>query len=116
MGCPGPLLESLGEEDRREFGELGVGGGSKLDRRVRDIARFQRVCLDHAFGRCWYDALDRKKGPAIRQIATDALERAVACARRLEADESPDADAVRALDDQSLLWRGKKPKAARRAS
>ena len=76
---------------------------------------FQRVCLDHAFGRCWYDALDRKKGPAIRQIATDALERAVACARRLEADESPDADAVRALDDQSLLWRGKKPKAARRA-
>ena len=77
---------------------------------------FQRVVLDHAFGRCWYEALNRKRGPAIQQIATDALERAVACARRLAADDTADAAVVRQLDNQSLLWRGKKPKGGRAAA
>jgi len=68
---------------------------------------FQRVALDAAFGGCWYAHLDRKRGPAIKQIGAAPLARAVAAARRM-ADEG--VEAVRELDAQSLRWRGKQPK------
>ena len=70
---------------------------------------FQRVALDVAFGGCWYAHLDRKKGPAIKQIGVAPLARAVEAARRM-ADEG--VEAVRELDAQSLRWRGKQPKRA----
>ena len=72
---------------------------------------FQRVALDAAFGGCWYDHLDRKKGPAIRQIRTTELGRAVAAATRMEKEGVA---AVRELDEASLRWRGKPPKVGRR--
>ena len=72
---------------------------------------FQRVALDAAFGGCWYDHLDRKKGPAIKQIATADLSRAVAAARRMEEQGEV---AVVELDDASLRWRGKAPKHRRK--
>ena len=68
---------------------------------------FQRVALDNAFGGCWYDFIDRKKGPAIHQIATGPLERAVEAARRMAVEG---ADAVNELDAKSLRWRHKQPK------
>ena len=68
---------------------------------------FQRVALDHAFGACWYGHLDRSKGAAIKQIGTQELARAVAVARHMVAEGI---EAVRKLDEQSLLWRGKQPK------
>lgn len=68
---------------------------------------FQRVALDNAFSGCWYDFLDRKKGPAIKQIDTQTLARAVAACRRMTSEGS---EAVRELDAASLRWRGKQPK------
>lgn len=71
---------------------------------------FQRVALDYAFHGCWYDHLDRKKGPAIKQISTGALARAVAACRRMVAEG---VEAVNELDALSLRWRGKQPKRAK---
>merc|ERR1740130_665640 len=68
---------------------------------------FQRVALDHAFSGCWYDHLDRKKGPAIKQISTPALTRAVAVCHRM-VSEGP--GTVRQFDAMSLRWRGKEQK------
>ena len=70
---------------------------------------FQRVALDAAFGGCWYEHLDRKKGPAIKQIGAEPLARAVAAARRMV---EGGVEVVCKLDAQSLCWRGKKPKRA----
>ena len=71
---------------------------------------FQRVALDAAFSDCWYNHIDRKKGPAVRQIDTTNLQRAVAAARRMEEEG---ACAVREMDEASLRFRGKKSKVAR---
>ena len=64
------------------------------------------VALDYAFQGCWYEHLDRKRGPAIKQSGP-RLSRAVAACRRMEAEG---VDAVRELDDKSLRWRNKQPK------
>ena len=65
---------------------------------------FMRVALDAAFGGCWYEHLDRRKGPAIGQIATADLESAVAAARRMEVEG---VRAVRELNGDSLRWRAR---------
>merc|ERR1712032_411200 len=72
---------------------------------------FQRVALDAAFAGCWYDHLDRKKGPAIQQIDTRELVLAVDAARRME---SGGVAVTEELNRASLRWRGKAgPKRAR---
>lgn len=71
---------------------------------------FQRIVLDNAFEGCWYSHLDRKKGPAIKQISIEALGRAVELAQQMEVDG---VDIVLELDAHSLAWRGKKPKVRR---
>ena len=68
---------------------------------------FMRVMLDCAFGRCWYECLDRKRGSAISQISDDDLAAAVAVGRRMEAEGR---SAVDELDARSLRLRGKRPK------
>ena len=73
---------------------------------------FGRVLLDHAVGGCWYDALDRRR-PAYRQLSDGQLEGAVALGRRLLDEGDP---LLRELDAQSLRWRGKPPKGARRVA
>ena len=73
---------------------------------------FGRVLLDHAVGGCWYDALDRRR-PAFRQLDDAQLAGAVAMGERLLAEGDP---LLRALDAQSLLWRGKPPKRSRAAT
>jgi hypothetical protein len=67
---------------------------------------FGRVLLDHAVGRCWYEVLDRRR-PAYRQLDDAQLAGAVAMGERLLAEGDP---LLRALDAQSLTWRGKPQK------
>ena len=67
---------------------------------------FGRVLLDHAVGRCWYEVLDRRR-PAYRQLDDAQLEGAVAMGERLLVEGDP---LLRALDAQSLTWRGKPQK------
>ena len=68
---------------------------------------FGRIVLDHAVQGCWYDVLDRRKGPAFAQLDDAALARAVGLAERMLREGDP---LVRELDAQSLRWRGKPPK------
>lgn len=68
---------------------------------------FGRILLDHAVGRCWYEVLDRRRGPAFDQLDDDQLAYAVALAERVVREGDP---LLRRLDDQSLRWRGKRPR------
>ena len=67
---------------------------------------FGRVLLDHAVGRCWYEALDRR-GPAYGQLDDAQLAGAVRMGEALLVQGDP---LLRRLDAQSLQWRGKAPK------
>lgn len=68
---------------------------------------FGRVLLDDAVGGCWYDHLDRRAGPAYRQLDDAQLAGAVALGERLLTEGDP---LLRELDARSLAWRGKRPK------
>ncbi|GAB2574002.1 hypothetical protein [Microlunatus antarcticus] len=68
---------------------------------------FGRVLLDDAVGGCWYDHLDRRGGPAYRQLDDAQLGGAVALGERLLTEGDP---LLRTLDARSLAWRGKAPK------
>ncbi len=74
---------------------------------------FGRIVLDHAVGGCWYDVLDRRRAPAFGQLDDAQLRAAVLLAERIDAE----GDALlRDLDEQSLRWRGHRPKAQPRRS
>ena len=68
---------------------------------------FGRVLLDDAVGGCWYEHLDRKAGPAYRQLDDAQLAGAVALGERLLTEGDP---LLRELDARSLAWRGEPPK------
>jgi len=70
---------------------------------VRADHCFGRIVLDHAPGACWYDLLDRRRGPAFTQLDDDQLRRAVGLAEQIDAEGDP---TLRRLNDQSLAWRG----------
>ena len=72
---------------------------------------YGRVLLDAVVAGCWYDVLDRRAGPAYRQLSEAQLTTAVALAERLRSEGEP---LLRRLDPQSLHWRGKPPKRAAR--
>ncbi len=68
---------------------------------------FGRIVLDHAVGGCWYDVLDRRRSPAFGQLDDARLRAAVQLAERI----ATEGDALlRELDEQSLRWRGRRPK------
>lgn len=71
---------------------------------------FGRIVLDHAVGGCWYDVLDRRRSPAFAQLDDIRLTAAVQLAERIDADGDV---LLRALDAQSLAWRGKPAKRTR---
>jgi hypothetical protein len=75
---------------------------------IRSDHCFGRVLLDDAVGACWYDVLGRGKGAAFRKLDDEQLAHAVGQGERMLREGAP---AVRALDAQSLAWRGKAPKA-----
>lgn len=61
---------------------------------------FQRIVLDTICGGVWYDHLDR---PAYKHLSLDQAQRAVALCREI-IDGTAD---LYALNQQSLVWRGK---------
>ena len=62
-----------------------------------------RIALDHVFGGCWYDHLDRRL-VAYKQLSAAQLGEAVRlCERMLEEGEP----LVWRLQVQSLRWRGR---------
>jgi hypothetical protein len=71
---------------------------------VRADHCFGRIVLDHTVGGCWYDVLDRRRGPAFTQLSDDQLRSAIALAERILTEGDP---LLRRLNDQSLRWRGK---------
>jgi hypothetical protein len=71
---------------------------------VRADHCFGRIVLDHTVGGCWYDVLDRRRGPAFIQLSDDQLRSAIALAERIAVEGDP---LLRRLNDQSLRWRGK---------
>lgn len=68
---------------------------------------FGRVLLDDAVGGCWYDHLDRRAGPAYRQLDDARLAGALGLGEQLLVQGDP---LLRTLDARSLAWRGKAPK------
>ena len=65
---------------------------------------FMRVVLDHVFGQCWYDAINRKKGPAYRQMSDEQLRCAIDLAEHIERGGRA---TLEPMNQQSLRWRGK---------
>ena len=76
----------------------------KRDFPVRFNHCFARIILDNLFGRCWYEALDRKKEAAYKQLSEAELKRAIAIAEALI--DSPDSY-IQQLNQNSLRWRNK---------
>ncbi|MEM1115014.1 MAG: hypothetical protein AAF845_01465 [Bacteroidota bacterium] len=70
---------------------------------------FMRVVLDDVFGGVWYDHVEGR--PAYRHLDADALRAAIAVAESILDEGEP---RLRALDAQSLRFRGKRPKPAPR--
>lgn len=62
---------------------------------------FQRICLDHACGGCWYDTI--KDRPAYKAAPDEILARAVRHARSILQGASD----LHQMNRQSLAWRGK---------
>jgi hypothetical protein len=71
---------------------------------VRADHCFGRIVLDHTVGGCWYDVLDRRRGPAFAQLDDEQLRSAIALAEQIVAGGDP---VLRPLNEQSLRWRGK---------
>ncbi|MEM8781974.1 MAG: hypothetical protein AAGE65_03870 [Planctomycetota bacterium] len=70
---------------------------------IREDHCFMRIILDALFGGCWYDHLDRRLR-AYKQLDETQLRDAVALGEQMLAEGEPK---VRALNEQSLCWRGK---------
>ncbi len=68
---------------------------------VRNDHCFQRILLDNACGRCWYEAVPAR--PAYRHASDAVLTQAVALARAAIAGETD----LHTLNRRSLAWRGK---------
>ena len=76
----------------------------KRDFPVRFNHCFARIILDNLFGRCWYEAIDRKKGAAYKQLSPQQLQQAISIAE--EIINKPDTY-IKELNQNSLRWRGK---------
>lgn len=66
---------------------------------------FQRIILDNLFGRCWYEALDRQRGPAYKQLTVEQLQQSITLA---EAIIERSDQYIHQLNQNSLQWRGKR--------
>lgn len=65
---------------------------------------FARIILDNLFGHCWYEALDRKKGAAYKQLLVEQLHEAIEIAEAII--NNPDSY-IQELNKNSLRWRNK---------
>jgi hypothetical protein len=65
---------------------------------------FARIILDNLFGCCWYEAIDRKKGAAYKQLSVEQLQEAIKIAEAII--DRPDSY-IQQLNLNSLRWRNK---------
>ena len=65
---------------------------------------FTRIILDNLFNCCWYEALDRQKGAAYKQLSVEQLQQAIDLAEAII--NRPDTY-IQQLNQNSLRWRGK---------
>ncbi|MBV9388080.1 MAG: hypothetical protein JOZ78_16790 [Chroococcidiopsidaceae cyanobacterium CP_BM_ER_R8_30] len=65
---------------------------------------FGRIILDNLFGCCWYKVLNRKDGPAYKQLTPEQLEKAITIAESMITQ--PD-EYTHRLNYNSLRWRKK---------
>ena len=68
---------------------------------VREDHCFQRIVLDTICGNVWYKHLDR---PAYKNLTYDQVYRAVSLCREIAEGHAD----LRQLNNQSLIWRGKR--------
>lgn len=66
---------------------------------------FARIVLDNLFEGCWYRYLSKKQ-PAYKQLDEPQLKEAITIARNMMTNP----DIVQTLNNNSLQWRGKKPR------
>ncbi|WP_425039500.1 hypothetical protein [Primorskyibacter sp. S187A] len=72
---------------------------------VREDHCFQRIVLDTLCGGVWYAHLER---PAYKHLTHDQAQRAVDLCHAIAQGRAD----LRELNQQSLIWRGKGPRAA----
>ena len=65
---------------------------------------FARIILDNLFGCCWYEAIDRKRGAAYKQLSVEQLSEAIEIAEAII--NNPDSY-IQQLNQNSLRWRNK---------
>ena len=65
---------------------------------------FARIILDNTFGCCWYEAIDRKRGAAYKQLSVKQLSEAIEIAEAII--NNPDSY-IQQLNQNSLRWRNK---------
>ena len=70
---------------------------------VREDHCFQRIILDTICGGVWYAHLDR---PAYKNLTHDQVQRAIDLCREIAKGHAD----LQQLNNQSLIWRGKRPK------
>lgn len=63
---------------------------------------FQRIILDNLFERCWYEVLERKRGPAYKQLTEAQLEQAIVLANNIIVQPN---SYLHQLNQNSLSWR-----------
>ena len=73
----------------------------RTDWPVREDHCFQRIVLDHVCGGVWYEHLGR---PAYKHLTSDQAQRAVGLCRDIAEGRSD----LQQLNQQSLIWRGKR--------
>ena len=73
----------------------------RTDWPVREDHCFQRIVLDHLCGGVWYKHLCR---PAYKHLTIDQAQRAVELCRDIAQGRSD----LQQLNQQSLIWRGKR--------
>ena len=73
----------------------------RTDWPVREDHCFQRIVLDHLCGGVWYKHLCR---PAYKHLTIDQAQRAVELCRDIAQERSD----LQELNQQSLIWRGKR--------
>ena len=78
-----------------------IARSDRTDWPVREDHCFQRIVLDHVCGGVWYEYLGR---PAYMHLTKDQAERAVELCHDIAGGHAD----LQQLNQQSLIWRGKR--------
>ena len=95
------LVEAYLHLTKKVLPTLAQSGGKQVH--VREDNYFQRIILDTICGDVWYAHLDR---PAYKNLTHDQAQRAVNLCREIAEGRAD----LQQLNNQSLIWRSKRPK------